>query len=213
MENTKFLDLLNEASDFEGKFLENLRISSREKGIPVMLKEGAKYLAMTVAQNSPKNILEIGTAVGYSGSLMLKYADSDAFLTTIEIDEKSVEVAKANFLEQGLLQKVRIFEGDAEDIVPLMSGTFDFVLIDGPKSRYLEFYPYVKKMLKVGGILFCDNVLFRDFVSGEKKNPHRMQTIVNNMRSFLEVIAKDEDFITNVLDIGDGICVSVKLRG
>ncbi|MBR2398204.1 MAG: hypothetical protein IKA97_05505, partial [Clostridia bacterium] len=84
MESTKFLDLLNEASDFEGKFLENLRISSREKGIPVMLKEGAKYLAMTVAQNSPKNILEIGTAVGYSGSLMLKYADSDARLTTIE---------------------------------------------------------------------------------------------------------------------------------
>lgn len=212
MQQDIFIEKFNIEDNFEGEFLKELRIKAREEGIPVMLPETSKLLATIVAMTRPEKILEIGTAVGYSGSIMLKNAKNTSILKTIEIEESSYIRAKETFKKEGFVGQVTQYLGDAEEIIPMMSGTFDFILCDGPKSRYLEFYPYLKKMLNVGGTLFCDNVLFRDYISGEVKNPHRMQTIVNNMRDFLDVISKDEDMTTCLLDVGDGVTISVKKR-
>ncbi len=206
----KYIESVNTADDFEGEHLQSLRMAAREEGIPVMLPETSKLIATVVSMKKPENILEIGTAVGYSGSIMLKNAKENARLTTIEIEESSANRAKETFKKEGFLDRVTLHLGDAEEIIPMMSGSYDFILCDGPKSRYLEFYPYLKKMLRSGGVLFCDNVLFRDYISGEVKNPHRMQTIVNNMRDFLDVLSKDTDFTTTLLDVGDGVTISVK---
>lgn len=206
----KYIESVNTADDFEGNHLQSLRMAAREEGIPVMLPETSKLLATVVSMKKPENILEIGTAVGYSGSIMLKNAKENARLTTIEIEESSANRAKETFKKEGFSDRVTLHLGDAEEIIPMMSGSYDFILCDGPKSRYLEFYPYLKKMLRSGGVIFCDNVLFRDYISGEVKNPHRMQTIVNNMRDFLDVLSKDTDFTTTLLDVGDGVTVSVK---
>lgn len=206
----KYIESVNTADDFEGEYLQSLRVSAREEGIPVMLPETSKFLATMVTMTKPETILEIGTAVGYSGSIMLKNAKENARLTTIEIEESSANRAKDTFKREGFSERVTLHLGDAEEIIPMMSGKYDFILCDGPKSRYLEFYPYLKKMLRSGGVLFCDNVLFRDYISGEVKNPHRMQTIVNNMRDFLDVLSKDTDFTTTLIDVGDGVTLSVK---
>ena len=205
-----YLENLNVADNFEGEYLETLRKAAREEGIPVMLPSSSKLLAAIVSLKKPTNVLEIGTAVGYSGGIMLKFAANNCRLTTLDIEEKSAMRAKETFSKLGFSERVTLHIGDAKEIVPLLSGSFDFVLCDGPKSRYLEFYPYLKSLLKSGGVLFCDNVLFRDYVSGEVKNPHRMQTIVNNMREFLETLTKDEDFVTTVLPVGDGVTISIK---
>lgn len=210
MNSTEYSENLNVADNFEGEYLETLRKTAREEGIPVMLPSSSKLLAAIISLKKPTNVLEIGTAVGYSGSIMLKFAADNCRLTTLEIEEKSAMRAKETFSKLGFSERVTLHIGDAEEIVPLLSGSFDFILCDGPKSRYLEFYPYLKSLLKSGGVLFCDNVLFRDYVSGEVKNPHRMQTIVNNMREFLEMLTKDEDFVTTVLPVGDGVTISIK---
>lgn len=210
MNSTEYSENLNVADNFEGEYLETLRKTAREEGIPVMLPSSSKLLAAIISLKKPTNVLEIGTAVGYSGSIMLKFAADNCRLTTLEIEEKSAMRAKETFSKLGFSERVTLHIGDAEEIVPLLSGSFDFILCDGPKSRYLEFYPYLKSLLKSGGVLFCDNVLFRDYVSGEVKNPHRMQTIVNNMREFLEMLTKDPDFVTTVLPVGDGVTISIK---
>lgn len=210
MNSTEYSENLNVADNFEGEYLETLRKTAREEGIPVMLPSSSKLLAAIISLKKPTNVLEIGTAVGYSGSIMLKFAADNCRLTTLEIEEKSAMRAKETFSKLGFSERVTLHIGDAEEIVPLLSGSFDFILCDGPKSRYLEFYPYLKSLLKSGGVLFCDNVLFRDYVTGEVKNPHRMQTIVNNMREFLEMLTKDPDFVTTVLPVGDGVTISIK---
>lgn len=211
MEN--YIDKLNYALDFEGDFLKKIRKAAEEEGVPVMKTDTAKFLTTISKLKNPKNILEIGTAVGYSGSLLLKYSDKESKLTTIEIDPKSAEIAKQNFKAQNFASRSMIFIGNAEEIIPLTSGKFDLIFLDGPKSHYGEFMPYLKKMLALNGSLICDNVLFRNYVSGEKKNPHRMQTIVNNMREFLNNLTNDADFLTQVFEIGDGVSVSVKIKG
>ena len=211
MSNADFVAKLNEKNtNFENEYQKTLRENARSEGIPVMLAETSKILATIISAKKPVSILEIGTAVGYSGSIMLSFAEKESRLTTIEIDEKSAIRAKETFEKLGFSERVTLHIGDAEEIIPLLGGNFDFVLCDGPKSRYLEFYPYLKKLLKSGGVLFCDNVLFRDYVSGEVKNPHRMQTIVNNMRDFLKTLCADDELIATVLEIGDGVAVAIK---
>lgn len=211
--NEEFLSALNEKCNFEGSFLSALRQNARSEGIPVMLKDTSQFIAMLVKSKAPKNILEIGTAVGYSGSILLKHSDKDSMLTTIEVDEESVAKAKKNFNSQNFLHRVRIFQGNASEIIPVMSGRFDFIFVDGPKAKYNEFFPYLKKMLVSNGMIVCDNVLFRNMVSGKSETPKRMMSIVNNMRDFLTDLTNDEDFLTAIYDIGDGVSVSIKVKG
>ncbi len=213
MKTEDYIVKLNKISPFEGEFLERIREEARADGIPVMLRETSQFLAMLIKAKAPKNFLEIGTAVGYSGSIMLKFGDSESKLTTLEIEEDSIARAKDNFKSQNYEYRVRIFSGDASEIIPVMSGKFDFIFLDGPKSKYYEYYPYLKKMLVSGGVLVADNVLFRDLISGAIKPHHRVQTIVNNMREFLDNLVADEDFLTTIYNIGDGLSVSIKIKG
>ena len=91
-----------------------------------------------------------------------------------------------------------------------MGDGFDFVFLDCNKSKYKDLFPKIKNILISGGVLFADNVFYRGYVTGEVKAPHRQNTIKNNMREFLRLITSDEDFITTLSDIGDGISVSYK---
>ncbi|MFI3167938.1 MAG: O-methyltransferase [Bacillota bacterium] len=208
--NQEYIDNFINNVSFQGDFLEEMRKDARERNIPVMLKDTAVMLATQVRSIKPKKILEIGTAIGYSGSLMMFSAPPDATLVTLEKMEESREEAIANFTKFGQINRVKCYLGDCTEIIPQMSGEFDFILLDGPKSKYLEMYPYLKDMLKSGGMLFSDNVLFRDLISGEKKHTHRKNTIVRNMREFLDMVSKDKDMVSTLLDIGDGIMLSIK---
>ncbi len=211
--NGEYIAEINSRSTYEGDFLADIREKARAEGIPVMLPATSQFLSTIVKLNCPKNILEIGTAVGYSGSLMLKHSHKQSRLTTIEMCDESIAKARKNFKAQNFENRVRIFQGDASEIIPLMSGKFDFIFLDGPKSRYYEYYPYLKNMLVKGGVLVSDNVLFRDLISGEKKAHKRMNTIVFHMREFLDKLTKDDDFQTSVYDVGDGMAISIKVKG
>ena len=157
----------------------------------------------------PLKILEFGTSVGCSGIALLK-ASENAVLHTVERYEKSFYEAKENFEKFGLSERVVQYMGDALDIVDGLESGFDFVFLDCNKSKYKDLYPKIKERLTSGGILFADNVLFRGYISGEVKAPHRHNTIKNNMREFLRMISEDTDLITTVFDVGDGVSISYK---
>ena len=157
----------------------------------------------------PVKILEFGTSVGCSGIALLK-ASENATLYTIERYEKAFYEAKENFEKFGLSSRVKQFMGDALDVVDEVGDGFDFIFLDCNKSKYKDLYPQIKKLLVNGGILFADNVLFRGYITGEVKAPHRHNTIKNNMREYLRLISEDADFITTVFDVGDGISISYK---
>ncbi|MEG1986717.1 MAG: O-methyltransferase [Clostridia bacterium] len=175
--------------------------------VPIMLSDSAEVLVEMVKKHKPRRILEIGTAIGYSGILML--ANSDAELFTIEIDEKSVEVAKSNFTKAGFIGRVTQWTGDAAEIVRYLNGKFDFVLLDGPKGHYSEFLPYIKDIMLLGGVLFSDNVLFKGYTYMEKPM-HKHRTIINSLKNFLYDIESDVNFSSELLPYGDGISISIK---
>ena len=177
--------------DFDSDFkqIENL---ARERFIPVILDDSKEELLALVKKIKPKRILEIGTAIGYSGSLMLTTEES-AILDTIELLEERQQEAITNFKKFGVDSRVNSYLGDAMELLPnIINGNcYDLVFIDGPKSGYI----------------FCDNVLFRGLVANGKKPPHKFRTIVVGLRKFLSYVMNNSDFRTQIMEKGDGIAI------
>ena len=189
------------------------RISTRRaealsRGIPVADDETLNFLLLTLRMVKPARILEIGTAVGLSAVSML-YECPSARLTTIELEEERYIEAKKNFADFGVSDRVNAHLGDAGEILAMMDGEFDFVFLDGPKAQYEKYLFDLKRLMKQGAILFADDVLLYGWVSGEEPTPQKRHSIVDKIRSYLDVVTADKDFITSVLNVGDGVALSV----
>lgn len=180
-------------------------------GEPVLREKSFEILLQAVREKQPTKILEIGVNLGLSGIAMLLNS-TNSYLTGIEIDEQKIALAKENYKEFKVFDRAKIFQGDASEIIPILTGEYDFIFLDGPKGHYFEYLPHLLSILKVGGILFADNVLFRGYVDGKVKTPHRFNTTKNSMERFLNAINNDESLITKVLDIEDGISITEKIK-
>ena len=168
-------------------------------------------LQETVKNLQPKNILEIGTAVGYSGIMMLMQGE-DIKLVTIEKDEESFNQAKDNFTEVGFKDRVELKNGDCISILPQINQKFDFIFLDGPKGQYIKYLPYLMERLNVNGILFADNVLYRGMVNGKTPVAKSKKTLVKNLRLYLDTITNDERLESKILELEDGVSISVKKK-
>ncbi len=191
--------------------LSELEKFARERYIPVMLDDTKELLFKTVVEKRPSRILEIGTAIGYSGIVMLSAAPN-ATLNTIELDENVAKMAKENFAKAEMLNRVNLFVGDAKEIVTLLTGEYDFIFMDGPKGQYEVFLPFLTEVLAVGGTLVCDNVLYKGLVEHVPEDKrHKHITVARNMNAFLTDITHNERYKTTLFRVGDGVTVSEKL--
>lgn len=190
--------------------LDLLKQYARTNFIPVMADDTREMLFKTVQERKPQRILEIGTAIGYSGIVMLS-ASPCAKLNTVELSETFAAMAKANFAQWGMSERVNVFVGDARQIVPQLTGSYDFIFLDGPKGQYETFFPYLTDILTVGGTLVCDNVLYKGLVEHVPDKRHKHITVARNMRAFLDDITANPRYKTELLRIGDGVTVSTKL--
>ena len=188
--------------------LKALRTDALARGIPVTDEETLNYLLLMLSASRPRRILEIGTAVGLSAAAMLLRCPA-AHVTTIELEEERYLEAKQNFERFGISSRVTCYLGDAGEILSMMDGRFDFVFLDGPKAQYEKYLVDLKRLMPTGGVLFADDVLLYGWVSGEQPAPQKRHSIVDKLRGYLANISADEDFITSVLDVGDGVAVSV----
>ena len=192
------------------KRLIELREQAKLEGEPVLRDRSFELLIKTVEQKQPKKILEIGVNRGYSGIAML-LASNGSTLTGIEIDDEKIKLARENYREFGVQDRAKTFIGDASEIIPILTGEYDFIFLDGPKGHYFEYLPHLLAVLKQGGILFADNVLFRGYVDGKVKTPHRFNTTKHSMENFLNGITNDQQLKTQIYDIEDGVSITEKL--
>ena len=174
-----------------------------ENNVPIVTKEVAEYLKFMVDMNRSQNILEVGTAIGYSGIIMARAAQKyGGKLTTIEIDEERYKEANINFEKAGL-KNVKTILGDAGEEIKKLDEEFDFVFIDASKGHYREFFDDSYKLLKKDGIIFIDNIMFRGYLY--KEYPKRFKTIVRKLDEFITWLYEEfgESFV--LLPFGDGI--------
>lgn len=179
--------------------------------VPIIRKEMGCFLKTILASKHPKNILEVGAAVGYSSILMSENVDSDAKITTIENYDKRIVKAKENIRRAGKEKVITLLEGDAGEVLRTLSGSYDFIFMDAAKAQYIVILPEIMRLLASGGTLITDNVLQEgDLVQSRFAVCRRDRTIHSRMREYLYAVTHCDELVTSVIPLGDGITFSVK---
>ena len=192
--------------------LEEIKEYARESWIPVILDDSLEYIENEILKGNKLNkILEIGTAIGYSSICFSKFLTGNGKIDTIEIDKQRIMIAKANIDMMKLNDKINIIEGDALKVVKKLNDKYDFIFIDGPKSHYIEYLPICLNLLKKGGTIVADNVLYKGMVNGNY-TAHKQRTAVNRLREFIEKVKEDKELDSKLVDVGDGLMVIKKLE-
>ena len=196
--------------------INQIQISANNYGIPIIRSESHKVLEQVVQEAKPQHILEIGTAVGYSGILMLKKSTAD--LITIEHNKDLIKIAKKNFKSHGLTNRVKIISGDClVEIAKMVSDEnfheyFDMIFLDGPKAQYNLLLEGLIKLLAPNGTFIADNVLFRGYIEDKNKAPtKRYKTIIKRLNNFIENCKNNPNLINFELKtLEDGIIIAKK---
>lgn len=189
--------------------LEELESFAKENKIPIMQKDGIEFLTEYIKSNDVKNILEVGSAIGYS-AIKMALAKDNVYVTTIERDKERYDLAKKNISDFNLESNINIIFGDALDIS--MSDKFDLIFIDAAKSQYIKFFEKFDKNLNRDGVVISDNLSFHGLVLNPAKTRNRnTRQLVNKIQKYIEFLKTNKNYETTFYDVGDGISVSKKM--
>ncbi len=181
---------------------------AKENGVPISQPESIKMLELLIKIGNVKRILEIGTAIGYSAIRMAKAGAEH--IDTIEINNDAAKVALRNIMAAELTDKIFVHQGDAKEVLPTLDGSYDLIFIDAAKGQYEEFFKHSMRMLKRGGILVSDNILYKGMTATDELVLHRKITIVKRLRKYVDMLCNHPQLETDILPLGDGVAISVK---
>ena len=197
------------------EFLRQLEKKALSEYVPIIKKPTQSLLRFLIQNNKPEQILEVGTAVGFSSIFMSQFIGEHAHITTIEKMEERIVQAKENRKKAGKDEQITILEGDAAVILKELKekqNIYDMIFMDAAKGQYLNFLPDIFDLLKPGGLLVSDNVLQDgDIIESRYAVTRRNRTIHCRMREYLYELTHSDSFETVVLPIGDGVMLSTKL--
>lgn len=194
--------------------LRKLEIEAKEGGVPIIRPRMQSLMKVLLTLQKPMRILEVGTAIGFSALLMAEYAPEGAHITTIEKYEKRIPLARENFKKFNRDKDITLLEGDATEILKELDGEYDLIFMDAAKGQYINFLPDILRLLSEGGVLLSDNVLQDGNVMDSRfAVVRRDRTIHSRMRDYLYELKHNDELVTDILPVGDGVTISVKRNG
>lgn len=198
-------------SDDEGLLGQIYSEAIRDR-VPVMRPETRELLKTQLIMKKPMQLLEIGTAVGYSSIYMSQYLGENGKITTIELDEERVKIARKNIEAMSLSKVIEVLRGDAYEVLKtLPDDAYDFAFVDAAKGQYINYYSDVMRVVRSGGIIISDNILQDgDVLESHFTVDKRNRTIHDRMREYIYTITHDDRLDTAILSVGDGVAISIK---
>ena len=187
--------------------LEKIKQKALEEHIPIIMDDTLEVIEKYLEKEPPKKILEIGAAVGYSAMCFSEFLAEGGSIDTIEREEERIAEAKENFKKVGVQDIITLYEGDAVEILPTLTGKYDMVFIDAAKGKYPFFLNQALHKLNPQGIIFADNILYKGYVMSDY-NKHKQRTAVRNLREYIKEVTENENLDTEILEVGDGLAVS-----
>ena len=187
--------------------LEKIKQKALEEHIPIIMDDTLEVIEKQLKEKPPKRILEIGTAVGYSAMCFSEFLADGGKIDTIERDEERIKEAKINFKNVGVEEKIKLYEGDAVEILPTLNEKYDMVFIDAAKGKYPFFLKEALRMINENGIIFADNILYKGYVMSDY-NKHKQRTAVRNLREYIKEVSENPNLETEILEVGDGLAIS-----
>lgn len=176
--------------------------------IPISQPESIKMIELLIKIGNVKRVLEIGTAIGYS-AIRMAMAGAE-HIDTIEINADVAKIAEKNISDAGFSNNIFVHESDAKNLLTSFDGCYDLIFIDAAKGQYEEFFNHSMRILKKGGILVSDNILYKGMTATDELVLHRKITIVKRLRKYVDVLCNHPQLETDILPLGDGVALSVK---
>ncbi len=181
---------------------------AQEKNVPIIEKKSIAFIMKYIKDNNVKNILEIGSAIGYSAILMAS-STPDVFVTTIERDEERYMECLKNVKKCGLDKKINVVFQDALDVFLSEDLKYDLIFIDAAKGQYMKYFEKYKYFLKDNGAIITDNLKFHGYVGKKDKiESKNLRGLVEKIENYIEFLKDNKEFDTSFYDIGDGLSVS-----
>ena len=188
------------------RILEEMEIYAKENHVPIMQKDGIEYLCNFILENRIKNILEIGTAIGYS-AIKMAFMDDSIHVTSIERDEERYHMACENILKMQLENRITLIYGDA--MTTMVTGEFDLIFIDASKGHSIDFFNRYTPYLKRDGFVITDNLSFHGLVEDERLAVTKNQKgLVKRIKRFIDFLDTNPEFTTEYVSVGDKISIS-----
>lgn len=182
---------------------------AEENNVPILDWNSAELLESLIVLYKPKRVLEIGTAIAYSTIRVAKNLKKKAMIDTIEKDPDKIKSAEEYINRSGYENKINIIKGDALQIMPALNTKYNFIFLDADKEDYERLFYYSLMLLKKGGVLFVDNLLWHGYAAA-KTIPAKYKISASKIREFNKLFVGQHSLTTTILPVGDGIGIGIK---
>ena len=193
--------------------LKKLREYAKDNHVPIVEEETESLIKFLISTKKPKSVLELGTAIGYSAISFTKSSPFIEKYISVEIKEEMYKIALENIKDFSLEDKIKVFLEDAYVFLNKTRDSFDLIFIDAAKGQYENYFAAALNDLNKDDLKICDNVLFKGMIANDDLVIRRKITIVRRLREFLEKIEKNDEFISSIVPIGDGLLLVRRANG
>lgn len=191
------------------KIDKDIRKFGKENKVPITLDDTLSFLVQTINENHCKEILEIGTAIGF-GCISMAENTNCTHIDTLEKDEERFKIANENIKNKNLENQITTHLVDAKEYLLNCKKKYDFVYLDGPKGQYINYLPLIVKLLNPNGIIFADNLNFHGMVTGEVEVTRGCRAMIKGLKNYITEITTNPIYKTKIFkEIGDGIGITI----
>ena len=204
---------LNYISSFRKKtdtLIEEMETFARDHNVPILSWQSAEFLEQLVLMKNPRRVLELGTAIGYSTIRVARNLKGKSVIHSIEKSADNITVAKDFIAKSGMLSKIKVLEGDAVNVMPQLKKKYDIIFLDADKEDYKRLFDYSLVLLRKGGIMVVDNLLWHGYAASTRV-PSQYRESTRHIREFNSLFMNQPNLQTSIIPVGDGLGIGVKI--
>jgi len=190
--------------------VEEMEAYAQEHNVPILSWESAEFLEQLILIKDPRRVLELGTAIAYSTIRIARNLKGKSVIHTIEKSADNILLAKEFISKSGLINKIKVLEGDAINVMPQLKKKYDLIFLDVDKEDYKRLFDYSLVLLRKGGIMVVDNLLWHGYAASTRV-PSQYKESTRHIREFNLLFMNQPNLKTSILPIGDGLGVGVKI--
>ncbi len=205
-EQMNYLESFNKEDD---ALILEMEDFARKNSVPILSRDSAKLMEILIQMKRPKRVLELGTAIAYTTIRIARNLKKEAVIHTIEFSKDNAKLSEENIKKSGVEEKIKLFFGDAKEVMPTLEKKYDFIYLDADKEDYLDLFELAMKLLKKKGVIFVDNLLWHGYAASDDV-PEKYKTSTKFIREFNKIFTNYPGLNTTIIPVGDGIGLGVR---
>jgi len=190
--------------------IEEMEAYAKDHNIPILSWQSAEFLEQLVLMKNPRRVLELGTAIAYSTIRVARNLKGKSVIHSIEKSTDNIVAAKEFIAKSGLMNKIKVLEGDAINVMPQLKKKYDIIFLDADKEDYKRLFDYSLVLLRKGGIMVVDNLLWHGYAASTRV-PSQYKVSTRHIREFNLLFMNQPNLQTSIIPVGDGLGIGVKI--